>query len=435
VELGADPREAGRRVVDRLTELPGGRALGRAAARVDGVHLVGGAVRDLLLGGRPRELDVVVDGDPDELIARLGATQPPVEVVRHGRFGTASVLLEAGGGRVDIARSRRERYPRPGALPEVEPAPLEEDLLRRDFTVNAIAVSLPGGELAAAPGALEDLTSGRLRVLHDESFLDDPTRLLRLARLRVRLGFAVEPHTARLASRSDLDSVSLARIGAEVRLALAEPDPIGALAAYAELPGLPLEVDRDLIGRALRLLGDGGRPDLLTLAAATRRPADAAWLGGLELTGVERDVLLACWDAGPLASAIAATAGTPSLLGAALARQPAEAVALAGALGPAGAAASWLGELRHVELEIDGGDLIAAGIAAGPDLGRRLERTLARKLDGDLPAGREAELASALADSEQPAGSAADGLARPDRVPPAAALRRGLDRRRARRIG
>ncbi len=399
----ADPREAGRRVVDRLADVPGGRALQRAAAGLDGVHLVGGAVRDLLLGGLPRELDIVVEGDPDDLIARLAGGRPSAEVVRHGRFATASVLLDGDGGRVDIARSRRERYARPGALPDVEPAPLDEDLLRRDFTVNAIAVGLPGGELAAAPRALDDLAAGRLRVLHAASFQDDPTRLLRLARLRVRLGFAVEEQTAELVATGSLESVSGARIGAELRLALGEPDPIGALAAYAELPGLPLEVDRRLIDRAVRLLGDGGRPDLLILAAATRRRADAAWLDGVELTAAERAVLLACWDAGPLAREIAAAAGTPSLLHATLARQPAEAAALAGALGPAGAVARWLDELRYVELEIDGGDLVAAGIAPGPDLGRRLERTLARKLDGDLPCGREAELASALSDSDQPA--------------------------------
>ncbi len=389
-----DPREAGRRVVTRLADVSGGPTLAAAAAGLDGVHLVGGAVRDLLLGGLPRELDVVVDGDPADLIERLGGGPAPAEVVRHARFGTASVPLD--GGRIDIARSRRERYIRPGALPEVEPAPLDEDLLRRDFTINAIAVSLPGGVVSAAPGALDDLAAGQLRVLHDESFRDDPTRLLRLARLRLRLGFAVEPHTAELASTANLESVSLARIGAELRLALAEPDPIGALAAYAELPEIPLEVDRRLIDRALGLLGGDGRRDLLILAAASRRRADAAWLAGLELTAAERDVLLACWEAGPLARAIAAAAGTPSLLHATLARQPVEAVALAGALGPAGPAGSWLDELRHVALEIDGGDLIAAGIAPGPELGRRLEQTLARKLDGDLPPGREAELASAL---------------------------------------
>ncbi|HEY5196906.1 MAG TPA: hypothetical protein VIJ51_07750 [Solirubrobacteraceae bacterium] len=428
-----DRNAAGRAVLAALASLPAGPALGRAAARTAGVHLVGGAVRDLLLGNRPRELDVVVDGDPAELIADLvgnDAADVAPEVVRHARFGTASV--ERDGGRIDIARARRERYLRPGALPEVEPAPLADDLRRRDFTVNAIAVSLPDGRVAAAPHALEDLAAGRLRVLHDESFHDDPTRLLRLARLRVRLGFAVEQRTLELAAGADLGTVSGARIGAELRLALAEPDPVVALVALAELPGLPLDVDRGVIRRACDLLDAAGPRDLLLLAAVTRRRADPAWLAGLELTAAERDVVLAGWEAGPLARAIAAAA-SPSELRRLLRRQPVEAVALAGALGPAAAAGRWLGELRHVTLEIDGDDLVTAGIAPGPELGRRLEWTLARKLDGLLPAGREAELITALSDAAVETGPSADGRSAPPAGPRPPGHRRlqAPDRRRA----
>jgi tRNA nucleotidyltransferase (CCA-adding enzyme) len=402
VSVSAD----GRAVLDALERFPAGRILRAAGAEISGAHLVGGAVRDLLLDRSPRELDVVVEGDPTELIELLvrgGGGDRESAVAEHARFGTASVRL--GGGRVDIARSRRERYARPGALPEVEPAPLHEDLLRRDFTINAIAVRLRDGEVEAAPSALEDLSAGLLRVLHDASFRDDPTRLLRLVRLRVRLGFTVEEHTAELAGGGDLSTVSGARIGAELRLALAEPDPIAALAALAELPDLPLDVDRDLLGRASALLVDDGRVDLMLLAAVTRGRADPAWLAGLGLTATEREIVLAGWEAGPLARAIAAAA-SPSDLYARLARQPVEAVALAGALGPAAAAGRWLKDLRHVSLEIEGSDLIAAGIAPGPELGQRLERTLARKLDGDVGGGRRAELISALSnpEDEPPAG-------------------------------
>jgi tRNA nucleotidyltransferase (CCA-adding enzyme) len=427
-----DRNDAGRAVLAALASLPAGPALGRAAARTTGVHLVGGAVRDLLLGGRPRELDIVVDGDPAELIADLvgdDAADVAPEVVRHARFGTATFELD--GGRVDIARSRRERYAGPGALPEVEPAPLAEDLRRRDFTVNAIAVSLPDGRVEAVPEAFADLAAGRLRVLHDASFRDDPTRLLRLARLRVRLGFVVEERTAGLAADADLRTVSGARIGAELRLALAEPDPVDALAAYARLPGLPLDVDRRLIGRACDLLGTAGSRDLLLLAAATRRRADPAWLAGLELTSAEREVVLAGWEAGPLARAIAAAAN-PSELRGLLARVPVEAIALAGALGPSGAAGRWLDELRHVGLEIDGDDLIAAGIPPGPELGRRLEWTLARKLDGLLPDGPQAELASALSDAAIGAESPPQaGSARPGPRPAGHRRLQAPDRRRA----
>ncbi|HVR05719.1 MAG TPA: hypothetical protein VMS02_06730, partial [Solirubrobacteraceae bacterium] len=215
-------------LLGRLGELPGGERL--LAAATPGAYLVGGAVRDLLLGQAPRELDVVVEGDAAALAAALGAA------VEHPRFGTALVELP-GGARIDVARARRERYAAPGALPDVEPASLAEDLLRRDFTVNAIALALAGkrrGELRAAPHACEDLRAGRLRVLHGRSFEDDPTRLLRLARYRTRLGFAVQEETAGLAEQAvaggALATVSGARLGAELRLVLAEPDPVVTLA-------------------------------------------------------------------------------------------------------------------------------------------------------------------------------------------------------------
>src|SRR6185312_1319371 len=181
------PREA----LDDLRALPcGARALA-AFGGDDRVHLVGGAVRDLLLGRRPREVDLVVEADLDETAGRLGG-----DVTAHDRFGTARVLF--GDCEIDLARARREHYLRPGALPEVEPASLEEDLRRCDVTVNAMAIGLDGA-LRAVPGAVEDLEAGVLRVLHDRSFADDPTRLWRVARYAARLGFTVDPRTRALA--------------------------------------------------------------------------------------------------------------------------------------------------------------------------------------------------------------------------------------------
>ena len=236
-------------VLEGLRELPGGRELLELARGRTDVELVGGAVRDLLLGGTPRELDVVVADDAaafaGELAGRLSAlagqsTGELFQSSSHERFRTALVWWE--GSRIDVATRRSERYPQPGALPEVIEGTPEEDLQRRDFTVNAIALSLGGahrGELRAVPGALEDLSAGRLRVLHDRSFIDDPTRLLRLARYHARLSFAIDEHTAGLAaaavSSGALDTVSLARIGAELRLALSEPNMVGAIASIDNL--------------------------------------------------------------------------------------------------------------------------------------------------------------------------------------------------------
>jgi tRNA nucleotidyltransferase/poly(A) polymerase len=166
---------AGEALQERLQALPG---IARVRAALDGerAYLVGGAVRDLLLGAEHPDLDLAVEGDAVELARRLGA-----EPVAHERFSTATVDLD--GVRVDLARTRAETYPHPGALPEVEPAPLERDLARRDFTVNAMALPLDGrGQLVDPHGGRVDLRAGLLRVLHPGSFADDPTRALRAAR-------------------------------------------------------------------------------------------------------------------------------------------------------------------------------------------------------------------------------------------------------------
>src|SRR5215218_9533185 len=176
-------------VIDRLGRPPAVAALEGEEA----VYVVGGAVRDVLLGRTPHELDFVVEGDA-VAVARRAAETLGGRVIVHDRFGTATV--EAPEAVFDLAGARRERYSRPGALPDVElGATLREDLERRDFTVNAIALHLSDGALVAYPGAREDLGARVLRVLHDRSFLDDPTRLLRLARYAARLEFEPDAET------------------------------------------------------------------------------------------------------------------------------------------------------------------------------------------------------------------------------------------------
>lgn len=409
---------------ERVRDLPGGRELLELARGRADVALVGGAVRDLMLDRIPRELDVVVGGATsspspallfaDELAARLrGVT----ETSEHERFGTALVAWD--GARVDVASARRERYAAPGALPEVEPATLEDDLLRRDFTVNAIAVTLDTtrpGEVRAPPGALEDLRAGRLRVLHDASFRDDPTRLMRLARYDARLHFEIEPHTAELAARAvasgALDTVSGARIGNELRLALSEPSATGALAAMDELGLLTalhprLRCDRIPIERSLALLPADGRPDLLIMAALALplalRADDAraeivTLLDRLELIAPDRDRIAAAAIAATRLTSELPAAERPSQLRMAVAGVPPEGVALAGGISEsaAGPARRWLTELRGVRLLITGDDLLAAGVPEGPDIGRRLDAVLDMRLDGELADGRDAELRAAL---------------------------------------
>jgi tRNA nucleotidyltransferase (CCA-adding enzyme) len=391
-----DPRE----VTERVRALPAVKPLLPGLQGTPAVRLVGGAVRDLLLGGAPFDLDLVVEGDVAAVAESLGG-----ELKAFDRFGTATVVLD--GFSYDIARARRETYAHPGALPDVEPAPLAEDLLRRDFTVNAIALAL-SGELTAAPAALEDLDARRLRVLHDRSFIDDPTRLMRLARYASRLGFEVEPHTRELADAAvaggALGTVSGSRLGAELRLLARERDPVTALRGLADLgldraihPGFGIS-DEALARRALALLPDDGRRDRLALAVASLGVPAAelgALLESLAFEAEDRDaILLAATRADDAARALA-VARAPSEIAAAVGGRPSELVALAGALGPAQEARDWLDTLRHVRLEIDGGDLLAAGVPEGPAIGRGLRAALAAKLDHEA-SGHDEELAAAL---------------------------------------
>jgi tRNA nucleotidyltransferase (CCA-adding enzyme) len=374
--------------LEALRADPCGARLLRAFAPGDGVHLVGGAVRDLLLEREPRELDLVVVGDVDDAASRLGG-----EVTAHDRFGAA--LVRADGCAFDLVRARAESYARPGALPDVRPGSLDEDLRRRDVTINAIALALDG-TLIAVEGALADLRAGVLRVLHDGSFIDDPTRVWRVARYAGRLGFAVEEHTRALAVAADTSTVSGDRLGAELRLALREPDPPAAFEAVRDLNPhyLPkgFEPRPPALPAALELLPDRGRPDLLILAACAAGldgGALRAWLDDMGFVALDRDRVLDVVRFLPGTPLRRAT--TNSEIVRAARDAPIEAAALVGGEN----ARRWLTELCEVRLEINGNDLRAAGVPQGPEIGARLQRALDLKLDGEV-SGREEELAAAL---------------------------------------
>lgn len=376
-------------VVAKLAELPAGRAVIDAVANDKSVWLVGGAVRDLLLGRTPTEIDLVVEGSLQPLLAGLGG-----EAELFERFGTATV--ELGAGRIDLASARTETYSQPGALPDVSPAPLSEDLGRRDFTINAIAVRISDPVIEAEPAALSDLQSGTIRVLHDSSFLDDPTRLWRCARYSTRLGFDVDAHTAALAAEATPGSVSGERIGHELRLALSEPEPTAVFGAVEQLnAGALLEgftTRPARLGQALDLIGDAGSRELLTLAAcceAVELNLLTRWLDFLQFSGNEREIVAVAsrWvTAEPLRNA-----QTPAEIAAAVKGAPIEAVALGGGEN----ARLWIDQLRFVELDISGDDLIAAGIKPGRAVGVALQHALDLTLDGQV-SGRSEQLTAAL---------------------------------------
>jgi len=215
-----------------------------AAALQLPLYFVGGIVRDMLLGQPPTDLDMVVEGDAialaQTLRARFGG-----EVRSHKRFGTAKWILapevwtavfpqanaENLPDSIDFVTARTEFYAKPTALPEVTHGSIKLDLHRRDFTINTLAVRLDGaylGQLLDFYGGQRDLEEGIIRVLHSLSFVDDPTRILRAARLEQRLDFSIEPRTTELITDALplLDRVSGARIRHELELTFQEPAPI-----------------------------------------------------------------------------------------------------------------------------------------------------------------------------------------------------------------
>ena len=207
------------------------------------LYAVGGCVRDWILGSRVQDIDFLASGPSDGLaeavIARYGGKWQ-----KFGSFQTARCLTEKAG-RIDIARFRRETYAAPAALPQTMPADtVEQDLLRRDFTVNAMAAELTGmdGALAAITdisGGLEDLRSGIVRVLHKNSFRDDPTRIYRAARFAARFGWRLAPDTeeqAMQAVRAGLPGLlSRERLRNELAKMLAEDNPARSLEMAAHL--------------------------------------------------------------------------------------------------------------------------------------------------------------------------------------------------------
>lgn len=201
------------------------------------VYLVGGAVRDLFLGRANFDLDLVVGGDAIKLAQEL-AKDGQAKLTVHTRFGTAK--LNYADFSLDLATTRRETYSRPGALPTVQPGNLTDDLRRRDFSINAMALCLAPqrfGELVDLYHGKDDLDHRLIRILHPNSFIDDATRILRGLRYEQRLDFKLEPRTAELLRRDAamLDTISGDRIRHELELILKEDCPEQVLRRADEL--------------------------------------------------------------------------------------------------------------------------------------------------------------------------------------------------------
>jgi len=213
-------------VVEKLKEIGS-----IADSRGEKAYLVGGTVRDIFLRQRSLDLDIAVEGKAIVLARHIGKNKN-LPVKTHPRFGTAT--LAWGDITLDLVTARSEVYPQPGALPVVKWGSIEDDLRRRDFTINAMAVSLRPmsfGELLDPHGGLSDLEEGVIRVLHRGSFADDPTRILRALRYEQRLGFALERTTEEMVRQGllNLDTVTGERLWNELVLILKEDWPERAL--------------------------------------------------------------------------------------------------------------------------------------------------------------------------------------------------------------
>jgi tRNA nucleotidyltransferase (CCA-adding enzyme) len=388
-------------------------AISAVSGPYEGVYLVGGTVRDILLGEPSFDVDIVVEGDAIALAGAL-ADELGGRVRAHDQFGTA-VVLYGQDERVDVVTARSETYEAPAALPTVEPGTIDEDLHRRDFTINAMAVSLK-----AEPGLLvdpfegrSDLEAGRIRVLHDQSFIDDPTRILRAIRYEDRYGFRMDDDTVALArdciATGHVGDLSGARLREELIALLEEGDVSHAIPRLAELqaekeihPHVLADAETVRLFDRLRELSNRYELDVpawrLGLAALARNmPAEeiAPWLDGLKVRRRDADQIEAAITRGPkIAEELAAGTPTPADIVALAEPHAPDAPLFALALADLPPLHDYFERLAGIRLEINGADVAALGPGESPRVGEILAELRRRKLNGELE-GRESELAAA----------------------------------------
>jgi tRNA nucleotidyltransferase (CCA-adding enzyme) len=379
----------------------------------EGVYLVGGTVRDILLGERSFDVDIAVEGDAIALAQAL-ADALGGRVRAHDKFGTA-VVLYGDGERVDVVTARTEFYDAPAALPTVEHASIREDLFRRDFTINAMAVSLKGadlGRLVDPFGGRRDLAAKTIRVLHNLSFIDDPTRIFRAIRYENRYGFRMDDHTVRLA-RGTIEmglvgDLSSARLRDELESLLSEGDVEHSILRLADLgaasaihPHLAADDEAVALLRHLIELRDRYGLEIpawrLGLAALARKlPPDEVydWLQRLNVRRRDAEQVAAAVTVGPkLVERLQGGASPAEVVAAAEPYAP-DAPLFALALAELEPLHAYFDRLRDVRLEVSGADLAELGLGESPRVGEILTELRRRKLNGELD-GRASELAAA----------------------------------------
>ena len=400
--------------LDRLERLqPVFEAVAAVSEPYEGVYLVGGTVRDILLGERSFDVDIAVEGDAIALAQAL-ADALGGRVRAHDKFGTA-VVLYGDGERVDVVTARTEFYDAPAALPTVEHASIREDLFRRDFTINAMAVSLKGadlGRLVDPFGGRRDLEAKTIRVLHNLSFIDDPTRIFRAIRYENRYGFRMDEHTQRLA-RGTIEmglvgDLSSARLRDELEALLSEGEIEHSILRLAELgadtaihPHLAADEEAVALLRRLTELRDRYGLEIpswrLGLAALARKlPPDEVyeWLQRLKVRRRDAEQIAAAVTVGPKLVERLGEGASPAEVVAAAEPYAPDAPLFALALADLEPLHAYFERLRNVRLEVSGADLAELGVGESPRVGEILTELRRRKLNGELD-GRDSELAAA----------------------------------------
>ncbi len=377
------------------------------------LYIVGGVVRDLFLSRANFDFDLVVEGDAIKLAQKL-AKNSQAKLRVHSRFGTAK--LNYPGFSLDLATARSETYSKPGALPTVKPGSLEDDLIRRDFSINAMALCLMPhrfGELIDLYHGKNDLEHHLIRMLHPNSFVDDASRSLRALRYEQRLGFELETETEKLLRRdvTMLDTISGDRIRHELELILKEDEPERAIRRAEEL-GVLRQLHPSLKGNG----------KLNEVFARTRKVNIRASLSTLylclliyNLTEKENEEFIARLNfpknsAQAMRQTLQLKAQLQSLANPKL--KPSEIYQLlhgysaqaiqTNALASKSPIASQylqlhLGKLRYIKPLLNGDDLKRIGILAGPQIGEILNTLRMARLNGEVKTRKgEERLASSL---------------------------------------
>ncbi|APV43489.1 tRNA nucleotidyltransferase (CCA-adding enzyme) [Dehalogenimonas formicexedens] len=371
-------------------------ASSEAAARGWRFYLVGGAVRDAILGRAGFDLDLSVEGDAIGLAMAIAAS--PDDVTVHHRFNTAR--LKWGGHHIDLVRSREETYPRPGALPTVRPGPINMDLLRRDFTVNAMAVSLnpdDWGCLIDVCGGLRDIRQRLIRVLHPGSFIDDATRIWRAVRYEQRLGFRIEPETLKLIERDRvmLGTITPDRLRYELECILTETAPEKVFRRADELgllstwhPSLKGDSWLSEVCARARSLVEKPHPDVYLALLAWRLTASEKeeFIASLRFTKPQARALRDSQAIAENGGILTSPEAKPSAVAAVLHGLSRDSLVAAKCAVPSGVAGDnidrFMNEWKHSAPLLTGEDLKRLGVAQGPDLKSILDGIRDLRLDG-----------------------------------------------------